>query len=139
MDVGIETLDETWIEKNRLVPHFHAEPENCPFPWARRSPENLLRQETYLTLATVFLLLRLLHLISPTMVVLAKFTWGRVAQNIRPQHLLEHTVATYLREPCMSSNLQEGAINARAWASKSLATVSIGDSSSSSRHVSASQ
>ncbi|XP_010436141.1 PREDICTED: 5'-adenylylsulfate reductase-like 6 [Camelina sativa] len=136
---GITKLDETWVEKNRLVPHFHTEPENCPFPWARRSPENLLRQETYLTLATVFVLLRLLHLISPTMVMLAKFTWGRVAKNMRPQNLLEHTVAVYLKEPCMSSNLQEGAMNARAWASKSLATVSIGEPSSSNRNVSASQ
>ncbi|CAL9232099.1 unnamed protein product [Arabidopsis halleri] len=136
---GIEKLDETWVEKNRLVHHFHTKPENCPFPWATRSPENLLRQETYLTLATVFVLLRLLQLISPTMVVLAKSTWERVAHNIRPGNLLEHTVAMYLKEPCMSSNLQEGAMNARAWASKSLATVSIGESSSSSRSVSASK
>jgi len=136
--VGIETMDERWVERNRLVPHFHAEPENCPFPWARRSPENLLRQETYLTLATVFVLLRLLHLISPTMVVFVKFTWGRVS-NMRLGNPLEHTVTMYLKEPCMSSNLQEGAMNARAWASKSLATVSIAESSSSSRSVSASQ
>ncbi|KAG7615342.1 5'-adenylylsulfate reductase-like 6 [Arabidopsis thaliana] len=135
---GIETMDERWVERNRLVPHFHAEPENCPFPWARRSPENLLRQETYLTLATVFVLLRLLHLISPTMVVFVKFTWGRVS-NMRLGNPLEHTVTMYLKEPCMSSNLQEGAMNARAWASKSLATVSIAESSSSSRSVSASQ
>lgn len=136
-------LDETSPEKNRLVPHFgnqnNTEQENCPVSWARRSPENLFRHETYLALATVFVLLRLLHLISPTIVVLAKFTWRRVSQNMRLGNLLEHTVTMYLKEPCMSSNLQEGAMNARAWASKSLATVSIGDSSSSSRGVSASQ
>lgn len=138
-DVGIETLDETSPGKNGWLAYFgnqnNTEPENCPVSWARRSPENLFRQETYLALATVFVLLRLLHLISPTIIVLAKFTWRLVAQNMR----LGNTVAMYLKEPCMSSNLQEGAMNARAWASKSLATVSIGDSSSSSRGVSASQ
>ncbi|XP_024010182.1 5'-adenylylsulfate reductase-like 6 [Eutrema salsugineum] len=140
---GIETLDETSVEKNRLVPQFgnqnSIEPENCPVSWARRSPDNLFRQETYLALATVFVVLRLLHLIFPVLVTLAKFTWGRIARNMRPGNFLEHVVAMYLKEPCMSSNLQ-GAMNARAWASKSLATVSIGDSSlTSSRSVSTSQ
>ncbi|CAH2070635.1 unnamed protein product [Thlaspi arvense] len=133
---GIETLDETSVEKSRLLPHLakqnNTDSENCPVSWARRrSPENLLGQETYLTLATLFVLLRLLHLISPTLVWLARLTWGGVTQNMRLQNLLEHTVASYLKEPSMSSNLQEGAMNARAWASKSLATVSIGDSSTS--------
>ncbi|KFK32103.1 hypothetical protein AALP_AA6G199200 [Arabis alpina] len=136
---GIETLDDSSPELTGLFPHLgnlnNTEPENCPVSWAKRSPENLFRQETYLALATVFVLLRLLHLISPTIVMLAKLTWRLVAQNMR----LGYIVAMHLKEPCMSSNLQEGAMNARAWASKSLATVSIGDSSSSSRGVSTSQ
>jgi len=135
--VGIETLDKTSLEKSLLVPHLgnenNTEPENCPFTWAR-SPENMLRQETYLTLATVFVLLRLLYFVFPALVVFAKFTWPRIAQNMRLESLQEHTVGflsrlcMYLREPCKRSNLQGGAMNARAWASKSLATVSIGDS-----------
>ncbi|KAF8085094.1 hypothetical protein N665_0681s0017 [Sinapis alba] len=138
----IEPLGISSIEKNRHVPHVgdqnSTEPENCPISWARRkSPGNLFCQETYLTLATVFVLLRLVHLISPTLVMLVKFTWGRVAQNMRQGNLLEHSVTMYLREPSMCSNL-EGAMNATAWASKSLATVSIGDSSSSRRSVSTS-
>ncbi|XP_010461284.1 PREDICTED: 5'-adenylylsulfate reductase-like 4 [Camelina sativa] len=143
---GIETLDKTSLERSVLVPHLenenNTEPENCPFTWAR-SPENMLRQETYLALAIVFVLLRLIHLLYPTLVVFMKFTWGRIAQNMRLESLLEHTVGFLSRavQLCMHrrSNLQGGAMNARAWASKSLATVSIGDSSSSNRGSSASQ
>ncbi|CAH8352009.1 unnamed protein product [Eruca vesicaria subsp. sativa] len=148
---GIETLEKTSLEKSLLVPHLgnenNTEPENCPFTWAR-SPENMLRQETYLTLAIVFVVLRLLYFVFPTLFVFAKFTWRQIAQNMRLESLQEHTVGflsrtvqlcMYLKEPCKRSNLQGGAMNARAWASKSLATVSIGDSSSSNRGISASQ
>ncbi|KAL0730828.1 hypothetical protein Bca4012_026922 [Brassica carinata] len=132
----IEPLAKSSFEKNRHVPHFgdqnNTEPENGPVSWVRRRspPENLFCQETYLTLATVFVLLRLVHLIFPALVVFVKFTWGRVSQNMRSGSLLEHSVTMYLREPSMSSNLEEGAMSATAWASKSLATFSIGDSSS---------
>ncbi|XP_019058499.1 PREDICTED: 5'-adenylylsulfate reductase-like 4 isoform X2 [Tarenaya hassleriana] len=110
---SIEKLDEASVEENRLV--------------------NLLRQETCLALATVFVLLRLLHSVFPTRLF---------AQNMSLDSLLEHTVVYLsrvvqlcirLKEPRKRRNLQEGAMNAGAWASKSLATVSIGDSSSSSR------
>ncbi|KAL1218148.1 5'-adenylylsulfate reductase-like 4 [Cardamine amara subsp. amara] len=149
--VGIETLDKASLEKSISLPHLgngnNTEPENCPFTWAR-SPENMLRQETYLALAIVFVLLRLLHLIFPTLVMFMKFIWRRIVQNMRLESLLEHTVwflsravqlCMQLKEPCRRSNLQGGAMNARAWASKSLATVSIGDSSSSNRGSSTSQ
>lgn len=146
--VGIETLDQASLERSLLVPHLgnenNTEPENCPFTWAR-SPENMLRQETYLTLAILFVLLRLLHFVFPALVVFAKFTWPRIARNMRLESLQEHTVGflsrlcLYLKEPCKRSNLQGGAMNARAWASKSLATVTIGESSSSNRASSASQ
>ncbi|GLT31155.1 hypothetical protein SLA2020_059130 [Shorea laevis] len=121
--------------------HNSIEPETCPFSWAR-SPENLLRQETYLALATIFVLLRLLYLLYPTLLVFAQFTWRRFI-NLRFCSLLEHPLAylkraqllNSLKEPhkrsSKRSNLQEGARNARAWASKSLATVSIGDASTS--------
>ncbi|CAH2035350.1 unnamed protein product [Thlaspi arvense] len=148
---GIETLDKASLEKSVLVPNLgnqnNTEPENCPFTWAR-SPENMLRQETYLTLAVIFVLLRLLHLVFPTLVVFTKLAWRRIAQNMSLESLQEHTVGflsrgvqlcMHLKEPCKRSNLQGGAMNARAWASKSLATVSIGDSSSSNRGSSASQ
>ncbi|KAB5568703.1 hypothetical protein DKX38_002496 [Salix brachista] len=106
--------------------------ESCPFSWAR-SPENLLREETYLALATTFVILRLSYLTFPAMLAFAQFIWRRHVQNMRLGSLLEHPRAylnravqlfNSLKEPCKRSNLQEGALNARAWASKSLATVS---------------
>ncbi|KAJ6681792.1 5'-ADENYLYLSULFATE REDUCTASE-LIKE 4-RELATED [Salix koriyanagi] len=103
-------------------------------------PENLFREETYLALATTFVLLRLFYWSFPTALAFAQFTWRRHMQNMRLESLLEHPRAylnraiqllNSLNEPCKKSNLQEGAMNARAWASKSLATVSIGDASTS--------
>jgi len=46
-------------------------------------------------------------------------------------HLLEAKQGLNRLYPCKRSNLQEGAMNAKAWASKSLATVSIGEPSTS--------
>ena len=112
--------------------HDTPEQESCPFSWAR-SPENLLREETYLALATTFVILRLSYLTFPAMLAFAQFIWRRHVQNMRLGSLLEHPRAylnravqlfNSLKEPCKRSNLQEGALNARAWASKSLATVS---------------
>ena len=119
--------------------HGNTEQESCPFTWAR-SPENLLRQETYLALATAFVVLRLLYLTFPTILVLVQCVWRKYIRNVRFRSLLEHPVAylkraarlsNSLKEPCKRSNLQGGAMNAKAWASKSLATVSIGDASTS--------
>lgn len=140
---GVKTasLDKTHLDKikhhSSQDMHNSIEPETCPFSWAR-SPENMLRQETYLALATAFVLSQLLYILYPTLLVLSQFTWRRLA-NMRFRSLLEHPLAylkrvqlfSSLKEPCKRSNLQEGAMNARAWASKSLASVSIGDASSS--------
>ncbi|KAL0432696.1 UNVERIFIED_CONTAM: 5'-adenylylsulfate reductase-like 4 [Sesamum latifolium] len=113
--------------------------ESCPFPWAR-SPENLFQQETYLALATIFVILRLLHFAFPTIRRCTRLAWRRYSINVSLSSLWEHPVVylkqviqlfNYLKEPCKRSNLQEGAKNAKAWASKSLATVSFGDASSS--------
>ncbi|KAK2388343.1 5'-adenylylsulfate reductase [Trifolium repens] len=141
--IRIDTLDQLSLEKigrpSANENHGDTEPESCPFSWAR-SPENLLRQETYLALATAFVVLRLLYLFFPTLLVCIQYAWRRVIQNVRLWSLLEHPLvylkriiqSVYrLKEPCKRSNLQEGAMNARAWASKSLATVSIGEESTS--------
>jgi hypothetical protein len=113
--------------------------ESCPFSWAR-SPENLFRQETYLALATAFVLLRLLYILFPALHRSTQLAWRRYVINMRLKNLWEHPSAylnrviqvfSYLKEPCKRSNLQEGAINAKAWASKSLASVSFGDASTS--------
>ncbi|KAJ9146444.1 hypothetical protein P3X46_028711 [Hevea brasiliensis] len=68
------------------------------------------------------------------------FAWRGHIRNLRLGSFLEHPraylngiiqVFNSLKEPCRKTNLQEGAMNARAWASKSLVTVSIGDASTS--------
>uniref|UniRef100_A0A5B7A0Z2 Thioredoxin domain-containing protein n=1 Tax=Davidia involucrata TaxID=16924 RepID=A0A5B7A0Z2_DAVIN len=132
------SLDRTGCSSDHEK-HGNNEQESCPFSWAR-SPENLVRQETYLALATAFVLLRLLYLIFPALRVCAQFGWRRYIGNIRLRSLWEHPLAylnraiqlfNSLKEPCKRSNLQEGAMNAKAWASKSLASVSFGDASTS--------
>lgn len=113
--------------------------ETCPFPWAK-SPENLLQQETYLALATIFVILRILYLAFPTLRNYAQLAWRRYIINASSSSLWERPILhlksvmhllNSLIEPCKKGNLQEGAKNAKAWASQSLATVSFGDSSSS--------
>ncbi|CAN1345805.1 5'-adenylylsulfate reductase-like 4 [Linum perenne] len=113
--------------------------ESCPFSWPR-SPEKLLRQETYLALASAFVLSRLLYLIFPGLIAFSRLVWRRQIHYPRIGNILDHPRAFLkdvvhafkcLVDPCKKSNLQEGAMNARAWASKSLATVSIGEASSS--------
>ena len=141
--IMIDSLDQLSLEKisrsSADESHGNTEPESCPFSWAR-SPENLLRQETYLALATTFVVLRLLYLFFPTLLICIRYAWSRVIQSIRIWCLLEHPLIylkrltqsfNCLKVPCKRRNLQEGAMNARAWASKSLATVSIGEESSS--------
>uniref|UniRef100_A0A7C8ZSF6 Thioredoxin domain-containing protein n=1 Tax=Opuntia streptacantha TaxID=393608 RepID=A0A7C8ZSF6_OPUST len=125
-------------EKNEL--------ENCPFSWAR-SPENLLRQETYLALATAFVLLRLLYLLFPYLLEFACRAWRRYTQHVRIGTLWERPLcylnkAKQLFNSIMDArkrtNFQGGAINARAWASKSLASaVALGDAPSRGAGLSA--
>lgn len=141
MGLGIKaaSLDQKSLEKvgcqSNHGKYDNTKQENCPFTWAR-SPEKLLQEETYLALATAFVLLRLLYLFLPTVLLRAQCAWRRHIRNMRLGSLWEHPLAylkgaiqvfNSLKEPCKKSNLQEGAMNARAWASKSLATVSIGD------------
>ncbi|KAF5766410.1 putative Thioredoxin domain-containing protein [Helianthus annuus] len=116
-------------------------PESCPFSWAR-SPENMLQHETYLTLATIFVVLRLFYLSYPFIMTRARVSWRRRIPNIRFKSLWEHPLLymnhaiqlfTSLTEPCKRGNLR-GAMNAKAnaaWASKSLASVSFGEASTS--------
>lgn len=119
----------------------NTEPENCPFTWAQ-SPENMFQHETYLALATIFVVLRLVYLSYPFIMTCARVSWRQRIANIRFKSLWEHPLAymnraiqlfSSLTEPCKRSNLL-GAMNAKAkaaWASKSLASVSFGEASSS--------
>ncbi|KAF9608281.1 hypothetical protein IFM89_008566 [Coptis chinensis] len=130
---------ETMGDSSNLTKLGDAEEENCPFSWAR-SPEKMLQQETYLALASTFVLLRLIYFSLPMLLACARCAWRRQIWNSSLMSLWEHPLAQLrramqvfnaLKEGCKRSNLQEGAMNARAWASKSLASVSIGDASSS--------
>ncbi|GJN22325.1 hypothetical protein PR202_gb09880 [Eleusine coracana subsp. coracana] len=117
-----------------------ADPENCPFWWAR-SPEKILQQDTYLALATAFVILRLLYLLYPKIDSVARWTWRRHG-GVHGYFLtyLEQARQKFHRlYPSKRGNLQEGAMNATAWASKSLASVSIGESSAIGRTNSTSE
>ncbi|XP_072952872.1 5'-adenylylsulfate reductase-like 3 isoform X1 [Typha angustifolia] len=140
------SLDSVSVEKildslNFAEVKEEAEQENCPFSWAR-SPEKLLQQDTYLALAISFVLLRLLYFLFPKVNAFVKWAWGRHMQLTNLMNLDDYFQG-YVEQakqglkrlnPCKRSNLHEGAMNARAWASKSLVSVSIGEPSSGRAH-----
>lgn len=136
--VDATSLGKTGCSSNHLKLHG-SDQENCPFSWAR-SPENLFQQETYLALATAFVLMKVLYKILPALRKIAQNGWESCILHIRIRSLWELPLlylnravqlCNSLKEPCKRSNLQEGAMNAKAWASKSLASVSFGESSAS--------
>ncbi|KAJ8555572.1 hypothetical protein K7X08_013068 [Anisodus acutangulus] len=138
VSVDTTSLGKTGCSSNHLKLHG-SEQENCPFSWAR-SPENLLQQETYLAFATLFVLMKVLYKIFPALRKIAQIGWEGCVLHIRIRSLWELPLlylnravqlCNSLKEPCKRSNLQEGAMNAKAWASKSLASVSFGESSTS--------
>lgn len=114
-----------------------AKQENCPFSWAR-SPKNLLQQDKYLALASSFVLMRLLCFFLPKLSAHAKRAWGWHIQLPSLMGLCNYSQAFFQQSrqglsrlnPGKRTNLQEGAMTAKAWASKSLASVSIGEPSS---------
>lgn len=102
--------------------------ESCPFSWAR-SPEKLLNQDTWLALASYFLMLRLLHLFLPKLISCLRHASGRQIQFENLTSLRDYSHA-FLRQTergfrllnlCRRRNLR-GATNAKAWASKSPAS-----------------
>jgi thiol-disulfide isomerase/thioredoxin len=125
---------------DEIEPKKDVELENCPFWWAR-SPENILQQDTYLALATCFVILRLLYLLFPKIICAAKWAWRRhtLFANLMGVHEYFFTYLEQARQkfnrlyPSKRGNLQEGARSATAWASKSLASVSIGEPSTIGR------
>eukprot|EP00252_Welwitschia_mirabilis_P010938 TRINITY_DN2463_c0_g1_i1.p1 TRINITY_DN2463_c0_g1~~TRINITY_DN2463_c0_g1_i1.p1 ORF type:complete len:322 (-),score=51.55 TRINITY_DN2463_c0_g1_i1:147-1112(-) len=119
------------------------ERSHCPYSWAK-SADRLLQQDMYLTLAVLFLTMRVLYLLYPTCLLWLKFVWercvsydNRVILRNNPTFVENMLSIVNLRRAFRSlrlykkGNLQEGAINATAWASKSLAHVSLGEGSSS--------
>ncbi|KAI3767124.1 hypothetical protein L2E82_17210 [Cichorium intybus] len=71
--VEAEYIDKTSLDKMDTFVHENenkSEPEFCPFSWAKSS-ENVLRQETSLFMATVFVVFRSLYLTYPFIVTSA--------------------------------------------------------------------
>lgn len=138
-------LDETSLEKignpSNLPKFKDTEEVSYTSSWAR-SPEKLLWQEKYLTLATAFVVLRLFYFLLPSILAFSSAAWRRIIRNTRiislwecPSMFLNQAMQVFkiLKEPCKRrSNLQERAIHARTWASKSLASV-FNDAASSSQ------
>ncbi|XP_074556363.1 5'-adenylylsulfate reductase-like 3 [Curcuma longa] len=129
-------LDEI-MDSPRVSESMEDAHENCPFSWAK-SPEKLLQQDGYLALASCFLLMRLLHRFLPSLNACFQRAWRRQMRYASLRNIwnsfkacLEQAKQGFSRlYPLKQSNLQEGAMNAKAWASKSLASVSLGESSS---------
>jgi len=136
--VGSTSVDKVLDSSNLPEIEETPEQENCPFSWAR-SPEKLLQQDTYLALASAFVLLRLLYHLVPKLNARVTRAWRRHMQYASLLNLWDHFQANLqeakqglnMLNPCKRSNLQKRAMNAKAWASKSLATVSIGEPSTS--------
>ncbi|CAD5181191.1 unnamed protein product [Musa acuminata subsp. malaccensis] len=131
------SLDKFVDPPNDTEPKEEDVQESCPFSWAR-SPEKLLQQDGYLALASCFLLMRLLYFLLPSLNACLQRAWRRQMRYASLINFWNHLRA-YTEEakqgvgrlyPCKRSNLQEGAMNARAWASQSLASVSLGEPSS---------
>ncbi|KAI3870721.1 hypothetical protein MKX03_005406 [Papaver bracteatum] len=124
-------VDTTDVEK---LQEDAGQDDNYPLSW-ERFPKNLFQEEMYLTLATTFVILRLLYLGYPSLLSCAHCVWMKYnIHHISLVNLWEHPLLTSiqvlnaLKGPfAKASNLQERAINARSWASKSLASVSLSE------------
>nr|CAD1837575.1 unnamed protein product [Ananas comosus var. bracteatus] len=134
---GINLASLDGISLNKIVDlsdmtefNEDTEQKTCPFSWAR-SLEKLLQQDTYLALASAFVLLRLLSILVPKLNVWANRAWRRRA---RFASLISFWIVSkaYIEQAKQGfnkvilrkrSNLLEGAMNAGVWASKSLASV----------------
>ncbi|KAJ0974989.1 hypothetical protein J5N97_016954 [Dioscorea zingiberensis] len=121
---------------NLNQPKADTDQENCPFSWAR-SPERLLQQDTYLALASSFVLLRMLYFLLPKLNSCVLHTCRRQLRFASLMNTWEyfHACLSQVRHnmnnlnPCKRSDFHEGAMHAKVWASTSLASVSIGESS----------
>ncbi|XP_039125354.1 5'-adenylylsulfate reductase-like 3 isoform X2 [Dioscorea cayenensis subsp. rotundata] len=146
MDVtGIKPVSQLRVEKAEGQAHLTelkgaAEQENCPFSWIR-SLEKLLEQDPYLALSSAFVLLRMLYVLLPRLNSCVMWAWGQRIRPASPLNTWDYFQASLLQAkqsfskliPFKQSDFQEGALHAKIWASKSLASVSFGDPSSSGR------
>ena len=138
--VGIKPVSQLHLEKAEGRAHFtelkgDTEQENHPFSWAR-SLEKLLKQDTYLALSSAFVLLRMLYFLLPRLDSCVMWVWGWRIRHASPLNTWDYFRASLLQakqsfrklNPLKQSDFQEGALHAKIWASKSLASVSFGES-----------
>ncbi|KAL8256627.1 hypothetical protein R6Q59_031694 [Mikania micrantha] len=100
--VDAEHVDITILNTMNLLAHDKGDnnskdPEICPFTWAK-SPENLLRQETYLALASLFVIFRSIYLIYPFIITSVQYAR-------RTRLLWEHSYAYLNRAIQLFSSL----------------------------------
>ncbi|CAA7395114.1 unnamed protein product [Spirodela intermedia] len=106
--------------------------ENCPFSWAR-SPERFFQEDTYLALAAAFVVCRVVYLLLPSVLGCGRRAWRRHGGVARFASLWDGSRMAFAKlslNPCRRRDLQEGAMNAKIWASKSLVPVTMGEPSS---------
>lgn len=114
-------------------------------PWDGSSLEDMMKRDSYLVFAVLFLCLRAVLFMSPKVLSHLKAFYGSYVPHLnleifgetsqlfgRILHMVDvRRIWTRLRL-CKVRNFHEGAKNCRVWAS-SLASVSLGESSSSGR------
>ena len=122
--------------------------ESIMQPWDGSSLKDTMKREPYLAFAMLFLCLRVLLYISPKVLSHLKAFYGLYLPHFnleifgetsqlfgRILHMIDvRRIWTRLRL-CKTRNFHQGAKNCRVWAS-SLASVSLGESSSSARSAS---
>lgn len=101
VDKTLKKMDTFMHEKDNTTTN---EPETCPFTWAK-SPENLLQQQTYLALATLFVLLRSLYLSYPFIITSAQYARRTQFLNIQIRNAWDHPIAYLNRAIQLFSSL----------------------------------
>ncbi|KAJ8771726.1 hypothetical protein K2173_026903 [Erythroxylum novogranatense] len=151
---NLQSLVQFYEETTALDPaHYPVEDETRTYDgreksivqsWSGSSLDEIMKRDPYFVLAALFLGIRMLLLVSPIVLIHVKAFWGSYVPQFnlemfgetsqlfgRMLHMIDvRRIWTRLRL-CKIRNFHEGAKNCRVWAS-SLASVSLGESSSSS-------
>ncbi|KAI5067621.1 hypothetical protein GOP47_0018149, partial [Adiantum capillus-veneris] len=113
---------------------------NCPYPWAK-SPEKWLRDDMYLLLSTVFLVLRVLIYLIPRLYSSLKYYWGQRESSLEGHRVLLRRVLLREQNPLIripvkggfeSERLRKGkaVLSVPGWSSSPLAAVTLAENSS---------
>lgn len=114
---------------------------NCPYPWAK-SPEKWLRDDMYLLLATLFLVLRILVYSMPRLFSSLKHYWVQKESSLEAHKVLLRRVLLREQDPVIRSSnkssfeserLRKGktVLSVPGWSPSPLAAVALAEGSSS--------